>query len=72
MENRFRIAIELAAYRESLRGSVPNRVERRGRIPETHRQILCHVSWHLKQMRGSMLTRIVCDCVYDDVRVTIA
>ncbi len=52
--------------------TLPDRVEHYARIPGTHRQILCHVSWHLKQMRGTMLTRILCDCAYADRALTIA
>ncbi len=50
MENQLWIVIELLSYRELSWGNLPDRVEHRGRIPETHQQILCHVSWHLKQM----------------------
>lgn len=50
MEDEFWIVIEWPNYRELSWSNLPARVEHRGRIPETHRQILCHVSWHLKQM----------------------
>jgi len=40
----------IATYRELSRDDVTDRVEYYGRILKTHRQILCHVSWHLKQM----------------------
>jgi len=50
MENQLWIVIELLSYRELSWGKLLDRVEHRGRISETHRQILCHVSWHLKQM----------------------
>lgn len=38
------------AYLELLLNDLVDTAEHCGRIFETHRQILCHVSWHLKQM----------------------
>ena len=41
-------------------------------IAPTHRQILCHVSWHVKQMPRGMLASIACCHVHIHRSMTVA